>query len=56
MIRATSRSVRYLPSSCGGTRASGSGREGGDFSFDTCMETRNICIAPGDHPIPQPGV
>ena len=55
MIWVNSQNVRHLPSPFGGTKASGIGRDGGDYSFDFYMETKNICIALGDHRIPQLG-
>ncbi|MCY4395179.1 MAG: 5-carboxymethyl-2-hydroxymuconate semialdehyde dehydrogenase [Rhodospirillaceae bacterium] len=55
MIWVNSQNVRHLPSPFGGTKASGIGRDGGDYSFDFYMETKNICIALGDHRIPQMG-
>ncbi len=56
MIWVNSQNVRHLPAPFGGTKASGIGRDGGDYSFDFYMETKNICIALGDHRIPQLGV
>ena len=55
MIWVNSQNVRHLPSPFGGTKASGIGRDGGDYSFDFYMETKNICIALGDHRIPRMG-
>ncbi len=55
MIWVNSQNVRHLPSPFGGTKASGIGRDGGDYSFDFYMETKNICIALGDHRIPKLG-
>ena len=56
MVWVNSQNVRHLPSPFGGSKASGIGRDGGDYSFDFYMETKNICIALGDHRIPQMGV
>ncbi len=56
MIWVNSQNVRHLPSPFGGTKASGIGRDGGDYSFDFYMETKNVCIALGDHRIPKMGV
>ncbi len=53
MIWVNSQNVRHLPTPFGGTKASGIGRDGGDWSFDFYMETKNISIALGDHPIPK---
>jgi len=55
MIWVNSQNIRHLPSPFGGTKASGIGRDGGDYSFDFYMETKNICIAFGDHRIPKLG-
>ena len=32
-------------------KASGIGRDGGDYSFDFYMETKNVAVALSDHPI-----
>jgi len=50
-----SQNVRHLPSPFGGSKASGIGRDGGDYSFEFYMETKNICIAMGEHRIPKLG-
>ena len=52
MIWVNSENNRHLPSPFGGTKASGIGRDGGDYSFDFYMETKNICIALGTHRVP----
>jgi 5-carboxymethyl-2-hydroxymuconic-semialdehyde dehydrogenase len=36
----------------GGMKASGIGRDGGDYSFDFYMETKNVCIALDQHAMP----
>jgi 5-carboxymethyl-2-hydroxymuconic-semialdehyde dehydrogenase len=36
-------------------KASGIGRDGGDYSFAFYMEQKNICLALGDHRIPKLG-
>ena len=56
MVWVNSENNRNLPSPFGGMKASGIGRDGGDYSFDFYMETKNVCIALGDHRIPQMGV
>ncbi|MCY4239589.1 MAG: 5-carboxymethyl-2-hydroxymuconate semialdehyde dehydrogenase [Rhodospirillaceae bacterium] len=56
MIWVNSQNIRHLPSPFGGAKMSGIGRDGGDYSFDFYMETKNVCIAFGDHRIPQLGV
>jgi 5-carboxymethyl-2-hydroxymuconic-semialdehyde dehydrogenase len=45
MIWVNSENVRHLPAPFGGMKASGIGRDGGDYSFDFYMETKNVCIA-----------
>ncbi len=55
MIWVNSQNVRHLPAPFGGTKASGIGRDGGDWSFDFYMETKNIAIAFDTHSIPQLG-
>jgi 5-carboxymethyl-2-hydroxymuconic-semialdehyde dehydrogenase len=55
MVWVNSHNVRHLPTPFGGVKASGIGRDGGDYSFDFFMETKNISIALGEHPIPRLG-
>ncbi len=55
MVWINSQNVRHLPAPFGGVKNSGIGRDGGDYSFDFYMETKNISVALGDHPIPQLG-
>jgi 5-carboxymethyl-2-hydroxymuconic-semialdehyde dehydrogenase len=55
MVWVNSENVRHLPTPFGGTKASGIGRDGGDYSFEFYMETRNIAIALGEHRIPRLG-
>jgi 5-carboxymethyl-2-hydroxymuconic-semialdehyde dehydrogenase len=55
MVWVNSQNVRHLPTPFGGVKSSGIGRDGGDYSFDFYMETKNICIALGNHPIPKLG-
>lgn len=45
MIWVNSENNRNLPSPFGGVKMSGIGRDGGDWSFDFYMETKNVCIA-----------
>ena len=56
MIWVNSENVRHLPTPFGGVKNSGIGRDGGDYSFDFYMETKNIAIALGDHKISRLGV
>jgi 5-carboxymethyl-2-hydroxymuconic-semialdehyde dehydrogenase len=55
MIWVNSENVRHLPSPFGGMKSSGIGRDGGDYSFDFYMETKNVAIALGQHKIPKLG-
>jgi 5-carboxymethyl-2-hydroxymuconic-semialdehyde dehydrogenase len=55
MVWVNSENVRHLPTPFGGMKSSGIGRDGGDYSFDFYMETRNIAIALGEHSIPRLG-
>ncbi|MBT8079645.1 MAG: 5-carboxymethyl-2-hydroxymuconate semialdehyde dehydrogenase [Gammaproteobacteria bacterium] len=55
MIWVNSENNRHLPAPFGGMKASGIGRDGGDYSFEFYMETKNVCIAMGTHPVPKLG-
>jgi len=55
MIWVNSANVRHLPTPFGGVKASGIGRDGGDWSFDFYMEQKHIGIATGHDKIPQLG-
>jgi 5-carboxymethyl-2-hydroxymuconic-semialdehyde dehydrogenase len=55
MVWVNSENNRHLPTPFGGMKASGIGRDGGDYSFDFYMETKNICIAHGTHRVPRLG-
>jgi 5-carboxymethyl-2-hydroxymuconic-semialdehyde dehydrogenase len=55
MIWVNSENVRHLPTPFGGMKSSGIGRDGGDYSFDFYMETKNIAIALDNHKIPKIG-
>ena len=56
MIWVNSENVRHLPTPFGGMKSSGMGRDGGDYSFDFYMETKNISIATTDHRVPRLGL
>ena len=56
MIWVNSENVRHLPTPFGGVKNSGIGRDGGDYSFDFYMETKNVCLAKGTHKVPKLGV
>ena len=55
MIWVNSENVRHLPTPFGGVKSSGIGRDGGDWSFDFYMETKNISFATTEHKIPKLG-
>jgi 5-carboxymethyl-2-hydroxymuconic-semialdehyde dehydrogenase len=55
MIWINSENVRHLPTPFGGMKQSGIGRDGGDYSFDFYMETKNVAIAYDSHAIPKIG-
>jgi len=52
MIWLNSENVRHLPTPFGGMKSSGIGRDGGDYSFDFYMETKNVCVALDTHKVP----
>ncbi|MEO8722284.1 MAG: 5-carboxymethyl-2-hydroxymuconate semialdehyde dehydrogenase [Sphingobium sp.] len=56
MIWVNSENVRHLPAPFGGVKSSGIGRDGGDWSFDFYMETKNVAFARGTHKIQRLGV
>ncbi|MGE8365410.1 5-carboxymethyl-2-hydroxymuconate semialdehyde dehydrogenase [Cupriavidus sp.] len=56
MVFVNSQNVRDLRQPFGGTKASGTGREGGEFSFEVFAEVKNVCISMGGHHIPRWGV
>jgi 5-carboxymethyl-2-hydroxymuconic-semialdehyde dehydrogenase len=55
MVWVNSENNRHLPTPFGGMKASGIGRDGGDYSFDFYMETKNVCMAFGTHRVPKLG-
>lgn len=55
MVWVNSENVRHLPAPFGGVKNSGIGRDGGDWSFDFYMETKNIAFATAAHAIPKLG-
>ncbi len=55
MLWINSENNRNLPSPFGGIKMSGIGRDGGDYSFEFYMETKNVCVAYGSHRVPQLG-
>lgn len=55
MIWVNSENVRHLPTPFGGVKNSGIGRDGGDWSFDFYMETKNVAFATSVHAIQKLG-
>jgi 5-carboxymethyl-2-hydroxymuconic-semialdehyde dehydrogenase len=56
MCFVNSQNVRDLRQPFGGIKASGTGREGGTWSFEVFTEPKNVCVSIRDHPIPRWGV
>jgi 5-carboxymethyl-2-hydroxymuconic-semialdehyde dehydrogenase len=55
MCFVNSQNVRDLRQAFGGTKASGTGREGGTWSYEVFCEPKNVCVSLGDHHIPKWG-
>ena len=55
MIWVNSENVRHLPTPFGGVKASGIGRDGGDWSFEFFMEQKHIGFATGPNKVPRLG-
>ena len=55
MCFVNSQNVRDLRQPFGGTKASGTGREGGTWSFEVFCEPKNVCVSTTDHHIPRWG-
>jgi 5-carboxymethyl-2-hydroxymuconic-semialdehyde dehydrogenase len=55
MMWVNSENIRHLPTPFGGTKASGIGRDGGDWSFDFYMETVNVSFPRAQHKVPRLG-
>ena len=56
MCFVNSQNVRDLRQPFGGTKASGTGREGGTWSYEVFLEAKNVAVSLGGHPIPRWGV
>lgn len=56
MCFVNSQNVRDLRQPFGGIKASGTGREGGTWSFEVFTEPKNVCVSIRDHPIPRWGL
>ncbi len=55
MCFVNSQNVRDLRQPFGGTKASGTGREGGTWSYEVFCEPKNVCVSITDHHIPKWG-
>jgi len=55
MCFVNSQNVRDLRQPFGGTKASGTGREGGTWSYEVFLEPKNIAVSLGGHHIPHWG-
>jgi len=55
MCFVNSQNVRDLRQPFGGSKASGTGREGGTWSYEVFCEPKNICVSLGSHHIPHWG-
>ena len=55
MVWVNSENVRHLPAPFGGVKNSGIGRDGGHWSFDFYMETKNVAFATAPNPVPKLG-
>ncbi len=53
MVFVNSQNVRDLRQPFGGVKESGVGREGGEASFETFCEVKNVCVSLGNHAIPK---
>ena len=56
MCFVNSQNVRDLRQPFGGTKASGTGREGGSWSYEVFCEPKNVAVSLGSHHIPHWGV
>ncbi len=56
MCFVNSQNVRDLRQPFGGTKASGTGREGGTWSYEVFLEPKNVAVSLGTHPIPRWGL
>lgn len=56
MCFVNSQNVRDLRQPFGGTKGSGTGREGGTWSYEVFLEPKNVAVSLGSHHIPHWGV
>ena len=55
LVFVNSQNVRDLRQPFGGIKASGTGREGGIYSYEAFLEVKNVCVSYGSHHIPRWG-
>lgn len=55
MVWVNSENVRHLPTPFGGVKASGIGRDGGEYAFEVYMEQKSASIGLDGHSIPRLG-
>ena len=55
MVFVNSQNVRDLRTPFGGSKESGIGREGGEYSLEVFTELKNVCVSYGRHAIPRWG-
>ena len=55
MCFVNSQNIRDLRQPFGGMKASGTGREGGTWSYEVFLEPKNVCVSLGSHHIPHWG-
>ena len=55
LVFVNSQNVRDLRQPFGGIKASGTGREGGVYSYEAFLEVKNVCVSMGSHHIPRWG-
>lgn len=56
MCFVNSQNVRDLRQPFGGTKASGTGREGGTWGFEVFLKPKNVAVSTTDHRIPRWGL
>ncbi len=56
MVFVNTQNVRDLRTPFGGSKESGIGREGGEYSFEVYTELTDVCVSLGRHAIPRWGV
>ena len=55
LVFVNSQNVRDLRQPFGGIKGSGTGREGGHYSYEAFLEVKNVCVSKGSHHIPRWG-